>query len=898
MICRDRMPSALTPALIRQHVRDIQAKLPGARIIGIQASDLWTGPSTLDVGGNEVDVVSVISPLHVRELLAERGEDAKPLVMLTALTPQDLGLDVISRLAGRQLMTPDPWALVIDAFKARDLDPRLLKHRWMATALLEAMPMAGYPPVPAGLLDTETAWALVLEGRLGLRVSRPDPSALLEWLSASGSVERLQMLPDEIRAGVRTWIGESAGPAGLAMLDATRIVAPSDIVALGLVCRSLFSGDDGRPHSETREAVIRFEPFIGGRALAGRDGAAWAEAALALIRQRGRDERQARAWLDRADVLLGELGAADTAWRSDVSPRGFEQRCERCADAIDEALSSPSQASLAHASVALQLVRDHSLARTNAQRDRVDRLEMALRLVRWLSSDDGRAAAGFAGATRRYLADDAFADWARTVLKAGDPSASVSAVCSRVQSAARERREAHETRFAELFADWLDAGSTSGLLVTERVLSEIVAAAAHVAPVLLVVLDGMSASTFYELAESALEDGWLPVTTGERSMPEVVVSLMPSVTEYCRASLFTGAPARGGSADEASAFAAHPQLLAESRPGKPPILFHKAALGDGGAALSAAVRTELESPERRVVGVVINAVDDHLLKGDQVRSRWTLPNVPAVRAALHAARVGGRLVVVTSDHGHVLESGSTAIDGGDADRWRPATSDVRPGERRFRGPRVLTDTHECIAAVSESVRYKSKKNGYHGGASAQEVVVPVAVFAPAEPVPEGWRETGLQRPAWWEPATIEVFSVTPTMATHPKPLPADSKTSRMPPPLLRIAEQVEPGSAAMPSVVDQLLASPVFHAQRQQHARLQLDDARVRALLEYLLRRGGRSTRAALAAQLGLPLLRVRGQLTALRTLLNVDAYAVLSIDDASDTVDLNLDLLQRQFEL
>src|SRR5207248_3114070 len=107
------------------------------------------------------------------------------------------------------------------------------------------------------------------------------------------------------------------------------------------------------------------------------------------------------------------------------------QRCEGCAQTIDEALTSTSEASLARASMALQLVRDHGLARTDAHRDRLDRLAMALRLVRWLSADDGRAAEGFATAARRYLADDAFADWARTVLKGGDPSASVSAVCSR-----------------------------------------------------------------------------------------------------------------------------------------------------------------------------------------------------------------------------------------------------------------------------------------------------------------------------------------------------------------------------------------------------------------------------------------------------------------------------------
>src|SRR4051794_6598095 len=123
------MPSVLTPALVRQHVRAIIAKFPGARIIGIHTSDSWTGSSVVDVAGTEVDVVSAVSPLQVRELMIDREDGARPLVLLTSMSARDLGSDVVARLAGRQLMATDPWSLVIDAFKARDLDPRLLKHR-------------------------------------------------------------------------------------------------------------------------------------------------------------------------------------------------------------------------------------------------------------------------------------------------------------------------------------------------------------------------------------------------------------------------------------------------------------------------------------------------------------------------------------------------------------------------------------------------------------------------------------------------------------------------------------------------------------------------------------------------------------------------------------------------
>jgi hypothetical protein len=57
-------------------------------------------------------------------------------------------------------------------------------------------------------------------------------------------------------------------------------------------------------------------------------------------------------------------------------------------------------------------------------------------------------------------------------------------------------------------------------------------------------------------------------------------------------------------------------------------------------------------------------------------------------------------------------------------------------------------------------------------------------------------------------------------------------------------------------------------------------------------------TRLALAARVGVSPVRLSGQLAALRQLLNVDGYAVLTIDDGSDTVDVNIALLQTQFEL
>jgi hypothetical protein len=46
----------------------------------------------------------------------------------------------------------------------------------------------------------------------------------------------------------------------------------------------------------------------------------------------------------------------------------------------------------------------------------------------------------------------------------------------------------------------------------------------------------------------------------------------------------------------------------------------------------------------RVVGVVINAIDDHLTRGDQIQVDWTLDSVLPLRQLLNVAAACGRTV--------------------------------------------------------------------------------------------------------------------------------------------------------------------------------------------------------------------------------------------------------------
>lgn len=72
----------------------------------------------------------------------------------------------------------------------------------------------------------------------------------------------------------------------------------------------------------------------------------------------------------------------------------------------------------------------------------------------------------------------------------------------------------------------------------------------------------------------------------------------------------------------------------------------------------------------------------------------------------------------------------------------------------------------------------------------------------------------------------------------------------------------------------------------------------LKRFLVLLEQRNGRVLRGHLAQQLEMPLLRVDGLIQNYRRLLNVDGYDVLSYEQASETVSLNIQLLKSQFEL
>ena len=228
-------------------------------------------------------------------------------------------------------------------------------------------------------------------------------------------------------------------------------------------------------------------------------------------------------------------------------------------------------------------------------------------------------------------------------------------------------------------------------------------------PVLVLVLDGMDAGVFEELCEDLKERGW---QRQRGPAPAAVLAVLPTVTESSRMALMTGRVGRGNAAAEKAGFARHRDLRGASLAGRPPLLFHKGDLtGDAAEGLAAPVRNALRDGRQRIVGIVLNAVDDHLAKSEQLHLAWRVDSIRLLPTILTEAHAAGRVIVLTSDHGHVLEADGVKLSGDAEGRWRRAASPAKELEIEIEGSRVQAATGQkrIVVPWSETVRYGSEE---------------------------------------------------------------------------------------------------------------------------------------------------------------------------------------------
>lgn|GEM_PF-212517 len=941
-----------------------------SRILLVRAQPDWPGPGELLVGGHPVRVVACVSPLGVIEEVARWGRRPVTggwLVLLTDADEETLGDTVLAQVHRQRVDVIEPWAAVAEDFGAAQLDPRLRTHayRWMAHALLEARPPAGWPRRPGGVLSLEDALAELTAVRLGLTelglgAADLDIATLLRWTTVPGATEAFRRLGDEERAGITAFLRERTGHAGRAL---TTLVAAGNgerSLALGLVCDCLWPGKDGRSSGLDAAAVERakgrVERHFGDTHLDDETMRRFADAVREAVRTGMNTRDDLPALLDTADRLLDELDARAAGATSDLLRAGFEHRLSAVASTLRGFLAAAGsgvhhsflQTSALEVAAAVDVLRAHLLAGLEA--GQVERAEMAARVAGWLAGRPVDAPGTLAAALDGYLDDAAWADVALGQLAVGDPSPAVGAVYGDLYQAAIGRRRAFDARFAQLLADWTTTGrlpseAEGAPLGIEEVLDRVVAPlVAARGKALLVVLDGMSAAVAIQLAAGLRRERWeecdplsgsvVGGSTGSVARRRTALAVLPTVTDRSRASLLAGRLLTGDKAKEKSEFETHPRWQRRAVR-----LFHHADLdGTPGSALDRDLSDELTS-NTPLVAVVINTIDGTLDKGRQRDDGgWSLADVGKLRTILRYAQTAGRAVILTSDHGHVLDHGASPLPAQDAVSARHrvpvdgVSTDVSDGEVALVGPRVLVPGERIVALWDPALHYRGRKGGYHGGASAAEVTVPVLAFLPfrlsaastSRDVPAGWRSLPEPRPRWWSLAQQDLLAgldggdtvlvgrsptdappvVAPAAQPRRRSKTAEAKAG---PTLFDLPEEAPaaaptaPAEAAPPTGVDALVAvlqaSELFQSQLAGLAR-RVPVEKVEAAVRALIDAGGTLATSVVAERAGELAHRAAGFAVNLQRVFNVDNYPVLEPLDDGHTLRLNMDLLRQQFGL
>ena len=440
---------------------------------------------------------------------------------------------------------------------------------------------------------------------------------------------------------------------------------------------------------DTQERIIlaqasgRLEQYAAGRTISPQAQRVWNEAAeqWAASRAAAGEIATVLGELAEADRIVEKTGALPLAWLCKWSAAGFAQRLERFSAALS---GVGSLAAPADFEARLRDLEFHELGRWSArERSWTARARMAARMARWLTTVPG-AAKDWAEAVSEYVEHAAWVDWARQALTPGDEPEGTARSWAELCDRAAQRRDEENRVFGRYLADVVRHDSFGDTVIPVERVPELVVAPWAKDRVLLILMDGMSFAVWRELCrELVLAGAQLWSWREGRPLPPGL-SVLPSMTGFSRASLLCGKLASGGQDVEKRTFAENPALVAASRSGYPPVLFHKDELA------AESVRKEIRNSQRRVVGVVINVVDDSLDGPDQRAFHWSLSQVPVLRALLAEAETAGRTTVFASDHGHVLERGTVMRRSGSRDRYRfPEEGSPGDDEVLLAGRRVL-----------------------------------------------------------------------------------------------------------------------------------------------------------------------------------------------------------------
>lgn len=883
--------STLHASSLAAQLKATLPKIKGDRPLAFRCAGGWAGPAQITVDGRVMEIRECRSDLEAREALS--SVDSASLVLLVRQENR-LSEETVARFAKGKLRDLDPRESLLSLTGAQSVDPLLLMHRDVISHLVERWHPDARLASVAGNIECGRVFEFLLQ-RASLRAEAPDLVELLSWTLDDG-MAAVVAAPEHVRTAFFDWVSEKNGPV-TAPFAAALGTCGRRLVSLGLVLDVLYP-----PSGGTDAAQVRLERYFGNEDLTPGAAGSWHAAAVSLLGQL--NEGRQRALLAEADAWLEELKTPELAAASRYSPMGFGARLDELAKLLEPARRRDSQKAWDALRLSAARVADHWMQRL--EQPRMETIRMALRLTQWLRiPEEDMSGSGPGALAARFLRDDAFVDWARQRVRRGDGRDALNKAFAGLLAKADERRKSRNAAFAEAAGRWIAGDERDpDAIPIEEVIDSVLVPVARQAKVLLLVLDGMNGAVFSELLTDLASRHWHPLRSAVHRLPRPVMAALPSITEVSRAALFRGRIDGADRTTELVSFREHPALHRNIQSRTKPQLFLKPSLADpGGTGLSSDVRDAITGSDSRVVAVVINAVDDQLSTLGQLSLQWNVHQITWLKELLEAAVQGDRAVVLMSDHGHVPgkeTDRSLQLKSAEGDRWRIGGPPVAPGELAVSGRRVkdAIGQNECVASVSECLRYGARKSGYHGGISDQEMVVPLAILSHHDDGLPEFEPMDPPVPQWWHVS----------LETSPRPEPPPPRRRKAAPetPPLELWTAVgQPESAASlpppvaPPWIQNLMASDVLRQQRHMAQRISssvTDDILIRVLM-LLDARGGAVAAAVLAAEVGKPVARIAGFIANLQRLLNVDGYPVLELD-SSETVRMNREILNRQFDI
>ncbi|WP_437593479.1 BREX-2 system phosphatase PglZ [Sorangium sp. So ce1000] len=886
----------------------------------------------LDAGDIRFQARPVRCELDFRRALADAA-GTEHLVLLVDYPADRLPADLQGRIAAGKVYPVDRSRRVARLFGASAVSPEVLSCRPLCDALLADPKPLSYG-IAGSTVDLHTAWRALLFRAAGF----PHDGELSEARLVQQCATNAPPPGFAARIGAATavgkellgYLGRSVGPLAVLTWRAWEAGKARTVAALAFVL-------DGGGERVRTDAGLRGSLAL---ALKGVDPVLadapkqdpaliqrWAALAGDLYLRLSDDV--ARAVLAEANEVVADREVAEALAGSRYLRVAFESTSQRLARVLHAAAAGPIDAGqLDEAREALERLGHHVLHKAQESGELVVRARMAVRLIAYLlSRPDLEKSAALLGSyghvfalAEHYVAHGAYVDFARARARGpvdSELEKSIEAMLARADAL----RERDDEAFARAYVAWLNSGSPKSPTVIPISEGLDVFAAAFVKDqphrrLLVALLDGMSWANAVELLQDCELKQVAPLRwslgrNGGRVMP--MLAALPSLTGVSRAALFAGKRVKAGESLDTSKdperFATHAGLR---RAGiDDAVLYLKDSVETSSGDLHPKAIELVRSPDR-VVGLVINALDDQLGGARQVRVPADLGHIKPLGRLLVEATEANRAVLLIADHGHVRTDRMTSVGrSGDGKRYRYLADNEKSEEGEVVATNEVAWVPRGKAKVAMLYRdcdaYGSTAaTGEHGGASLAEIVTPAILVGSDQlrrrvEVAEGRDDSELEvtpfpRPEWWDLAAPAPARPQPASRPKTPPPPPPPKKNQ---PLLPIFEAApppppppaEPAQTAVESPwLTRLCASKAFDG-RTAAERKRLREV-IAPRVALLADAGGAMPADVFAHRVGVLPHAVGGVVSELQEWINFDAYLVVEHDPRSKRVTLNVPLL------